>query len=313
MKIVLTGASGFVGSHLLKALTKRGHEIVAIGYHHQAAEQEKNAVRYILNLLDAEGIHTCLAKEKPDGIIHLAAQSNVSLSWKQINYTNELNINGTVNLLEAVAKICPRVKILNIGSSEEYGLTAKTERVLKETMPCAPQNPYAISKYCAGQLALQLGKKYGINLVHVRPFNHFGPGQKKGFVVSDFASQIAEIEAKKKEPIVKVGNLAAYRDFCFIEDIVEAYIRIMEERTENGIYNIASNRARKVEDILRELMKNSKEKIQIMQDTNKIRPLEIPYYIGSSEKLKEKTGWEVQSEFQEGLIKTLEWWRKKTG
>ena len=244
MKILITGAGGFVGKHLIERLQKNHHDLAALGLGCDTeAFAQKNIPLYAADILDEEAVQRCMDREKPDAVIHLAAISNVPLSWEKTGLTAEVNVKGTINVFLAFAHANPKGTFVNIGSSDEYGLTAKKGVPLTEDMPCQPQNPYAISKLCAEQMVLQLGEKYGVKVISTRSFNHFGPGQAKGFVVSDFASQIAEIERGEREPVMKVGDLSAWRDFSYVGDVVDAYARLLEKDAPAGVYNVCSGQA----------------------------------------------------------------------
>jgi len=311
MKILVTGAGGFVGEYLVRELMSRKHDIVAIGLHTSAFLKKNNIPMYKANILDFEAIKLCLKKERPDGIIHLAAQSNVQASWDKPTLTVDVNVNGTINVLKAIAEVYPQTRFLNIGSSDEYGITAKVGKPLTEDMVCLPQNPYSISKLCAEQMVLQLGKKYNVNVIHVRPFNHFGPGQQIGFVISDFSSQIANIEKGKIEPVLRVGDLSSCRDFTFVKDVVRAYVLLIESNRAVGVYNICSGKAQSIEGILQKLVGLSNLNIQIKKDEKKFRPVEVPFFVGCTDKLKSVINWQIEDDFETNLAKTLVWWRKQ--
>lgn len=292
MKILITGAGGFVGKHLIKRLQDNHHELIALGLGcDKEAFIQKNIPLYEADILDEAAVRQCMEKEKPDAVIHLAAISNVPLSWEKPGLTAEVNVKGTINVFLAFAHANPKGVFLNIGSSDEYGLTAKQGIPLTEDMPCQPQNPYAISKLCAEQMVLQLGKKHGVTVISTRSFNHFGPGQAKGFVVSDFASQIAEIERGEREPVIRTGNLSAVRDFTYVADVVDAYALLLEKDAPGGVYNICSGKAVKIQEILDTLLSLAKTKIQAETDATKLRPVDVPFFVGNGEKIRKATGW----------------------
>jgi len=310
MKVLVTGAGGFVGEYLVRLLLEHKHQVVAMGVGNGEFLTVLKVPMYEVNILDYDAVLSCMKQEKPDAVVHLAAISNVPLSWNEPGLTIDVNIHGTVNVLEALTVVNPKAKFLNIGSSDEYGLAAKLGVPLTEDVLCQPQNPYAISKYCAEQMVLQLGKKNHMKVVHTRSFNHFGPGQAKGFVTSDFASQIAEIEKGIRRPIIKVGDLGAYRDFSFVSDVVTAYAALIECDVENGVYNICSGQARKVEEILETLVSLAKVKIDIEIDPEKFRPNDVPFFVGTCDKLKKATKWDSKYDFHKGLYEVLAYWRK---
>ncbi|MGG4000402.1 GDP-mannose 4,6-dehydratase [Anoxybacillus kestanbolensis] len=311
MKVLVTGASGFVGKHLINELKNRNYDIYAAV--REFTDSLPNYVKQVkFNLENIGSLNEFLSSEQPHAIVHLAAISKVTDSWEAPVETFKINTIGTVSLVQSVINYSPKTKILSIGSSEEYGLTAYYNEIVSEFMPCNPQNPYAMSKFVAGNVAIQLAHKHGIKLIHVRPFNHFGPGQDIGFVISDFCSQIAKIEANRQEAVIKVGNLDAERDFTDVRDVVRAYAMLLEkEFIKNGIYNVSSGKPRKISDILNTLLSNSTKKIEVVIDKKKFRPIEIQRFVGDSSKIYQEVGWKPLYNIDESLRETLEWWRKK--
>ncbi|WP_152397012.1 GDP-mannose 4,6-dehydratase [Paenibacillus guangzhouensis] len=311
MRIIVTGANGFVGKHLIHALVKRQHEVVA-GTRRTEVSFHTPIPHCYMNLLEPDTIAEALRKFKPEAIIHLAGQTLVASSWNDPAHTVQTNVMGVIHLLQAVRQTVPRAKIVTVGSSEEYGRISEQGVPLTEDSPCLPQNPYAVSKYTAGQLALQIAKQGHLRLVHARPFNHFGPEQQTGFVVSDFISQVVEMEQGRISPIVTVGDITVQRDFLYIDDIISAYVGLIEEEVPNGIYNIASGMARRIEDILLFLSSQSMVKFEVMQDPSKYRISNVPFFVGSAEKLRTVTNWTPRTPFYHGLQQTLNWWREKS-
>ena len=305
MKVLVTGAGGFVGEYLVKLLRAHNHDIVAIGINNGTFLKELSIPTHVVNILDYPVLRETMQNVVPDAVIHLAAVSNVPISWNKPGLTIDVNIHGTVNVLQALYEVNPKAKFLNIGSSDEYGLTAKCGKPLTEDMPCQPQNPYSISKYCTEQMVLQLGKKYGMNVISTRSFNHFGPGQAKGFVVSDFASQIKAIEAGEQEPVIRVGDLSAARDFSFVSDVVEAYVSLIEKDVESGVYNVCSGKAMTVQEILAMMLHLSSKEIKVEIDEGKFRPSEVPFFVGCADKLSNATGWKVSTDIIDGLKNIL--------
>lgn len=310
MKVLVTGATGFVGNHLIHELLKKNHEVFAGTRNFY--KSDSNEVKFLaLNIENKDEVRNALLTSKPDAIIHLAAQSNVPYAWENPVSTVNTNILGTLNLVTLVSQITPNTKIISVGSSEEYGISAKVYESLDEQVECLPQNPYASSKLSAGQIALQLSKKHDIKLIHTRPFNHFGSGQRKGFAISDFASQIAEIEAGLREPKIYVGNLSTFRDFTDVRDVAKAYVMLMESNIDNGIFNISSGKARQLLNILNQLIEMSHKNIEISVDTNKFRPSEVNKFVGDSTKIKNAVGWSILHNFEDSLKDTLNWWRSQ--
>lgn len=309
MKVLITGAGGFVGSYLIDCLREHGHEPVALGIGGEEKLAAKNLHVYAVNILDEEGMAKALQKEQPDAVIHLAAISNVPKSWEIPETTAEVNICGTIKLVKAMATATPNAKLLVVGSSDEYGLTAKAGVPLTEDMPCQPQNPYSISKYCAEQMALQLGKKYGLKVICTRSFNHFGPGQAKGFVISDFASQIAAIERGEQEPVIKVGDLSASRDFTYVTDVVKAYVKLVESDKAEGVFNVCSGMSVAIAEVLEKMKSLSQKNIAIIKDKTRFRPAEVEKFLGNAERLNQCIEWKPQTDMDELLKETLNFYR----
>lgn len=310
MRVLVTGAGGFVGKHLVSRLVNKGHQVFA-GLRQGEGRFDSPVSTVFLDLVDASKIDKIVEAVKPDGLIHLAAQSMVKIAWQDPANTLLINTVGTINLINSVKLHAPNAKIITVGSSEEYGVTAKKGEPLTEEDACFPQNPYATSKLAMGQVVLQLAKKDQLNIIHVRPFNHFGPGQQEGFVVSDFASQISRIENDLLPPVMKVGDLSAKRDFTDVRDVIEAYVHLLEKPVESGVYNVCSGFPQAISDILNMLLQKANLPIEVQIDSERFRPSEVPVFIGSSDKIRQATGWRPKRNFEESLFETLEWWRKQ--
>lgn len=313
MKVLVTGASGFVGRYLVKELLSKGHEVIFLGLTNGNAISDINVKNYEIDILRNEDVLNVFNAVRPEAVIHLAAQSNVPKSWLAPALTSQVNITGTINVLEAFNKYGNGNKFINIGSGDEYGMTARNNALLTEDMVCLPQNPYAITKYCSEQMVLKLGVKYQMDVVTTRSFNHFGPYQDKGFVVSDFASQIAEIKKGLKEPVIYVGDTSASRDFLYVEDVVNAYVALLENKVASGVYNVSSGIAISISEILNTLLKLSNEDIEIKIDGSRFRPVDVNSFAGCNEKLRKSTGWSYKDNFANDLEKTLNYWVNKIG
>ncbi|WP_314591423.1 GDP-mannose 4,6-dehydratase [Paenibacillus terrigena] len=310
MRILVTGASGFVGRRLIRALVERDHEVLA-GVHRTEVTFDAPVICHYMNVLEPDTLVEVLRQFKPACIVHLAGQTLVEPSWSNPVHTVQTNVIGTMNVIDSVCHAAQQAKIMSIGSSEEYGISALMGVPLTEDSPCLPQNPYAVSKFTAGQLALQMAQKNQLELVHVRPFNHFGPEQRPGFVISDFISQIVAIEQNRCAPFVKVGDITVQRDFLFIDDVIHAYIQLLEHEVPNGIYNVCSGVSRKIEDILSYLILQSKVTFEVKRDANKLRTSNVPIFVGCADKIHAATDWTPSIPFHEGLLQTLDWWRVK--
>lgn len=307
MRILVTGFDGFVGNYLTNELLGRNHDIFGTSRY---PVLKSDFPVFEADILDEDKINDVMKKIKPETVIHLAAQSMIPRSWEDPKETYLVNTIGTTNLIRSISRFSPDTKLINIGSSEEYGITAKQGIGLREEMPCSPQNPYALSKYSAGILAMQLAQRNNLRIVHVRAFNHFGPGQKKGFVISDFASQVSKIEISNSQ-LIYVGNLDVVRDFTDVRDVVKAYALLSEKNVENGIYNVCSSKSTSVKDILNELVGLSNANISVEIDQAKFRPAEVPFFVGDNSKLTAATGWKPELSLSESLEDTLNYWRNR--
>ena len=297
MRVLVTGAAGFVGRHLQPKLLRQGWEVLAAGHD-------------VMDITDASSIRCVVRDFRPDAVVHLAAQSRVGASWELPVQTAEVNILGSIKLYTEFAQQNPRGRFLYIGSSDVYGITAKKENLLTEDMPCVPQNPYSISKLAAEQMLTQMAHKYQTTVICTRSFNHYGPGQDCGFVVSDFASQLAAIKLGYREPIISVGNLSAEREFLYVEDVADAYIMLLSQDTAEGIYNVSAGKAVGIEQILAELMRIAQTDVEIVVDEKKLRPVDVKSFCGSNARLAE-LGWQPQTLLQDGLEKTFEYWIRR--
>ena len=306
MKALITGVDGFVGKYLSEYLLKQKYEV----YGTTISEKYKNEKIkiYKMNLLDEKEVNKVIKMIKPDKIFHLAGQSAVGLSWEKPVLTVNINVNGTLNLLEAVRNYSKDSKILIIGSSDQYGPIKPEECPIKEGKVQNPQSPYGVSKKAQEEMCKLYVNAYHTNIIMVRAFNHIGAGQSTNFVVADFASKIAQIE-KGSEPVLKVGNLESFRDFTDVRDIVRGYSLLLEKGKIGEIYNIGSGKEVKVSEILKKLVSMSKKEIKIEIDPNKFRPVDVPLVVCDNSKIKKDTGWETEFLINDTLEEVLEYWR----
>lgn len=306
MKALITGVDGFVGKYLSEYLLKQKYEV----YGTTISEKYKNEKIkiYKMNLLDEKEINKVIKMIKPDKIFHLAGQSAVGLSWEKPVLTVNINVNGTLNLLEAVRNYSKDSKILIVGSSDQYGPIKPEECPIKESKIQNPQSPYGVSKKAQEEMCKLYVNAYHTNIIMVRAFNHIGAGQSTNFVVADFASKIAQIE-KGSEPVLKVGNLESFRDFTDVRDIVRGYSLLLEKGKIGEIYNIGSGKEVKVSEILKKLVSMSKKEIKIEIDPNKFRPVDVPLVVCDNSKIKKDTGWETEFLINDTLEEVLEYWR----
>lgn len=317
MRVLITGITGFVGSHLAEyCLGLPNVEVFGTVLSHHLGDELKRIERikdkiklFECDLTNRVGVARVLEQVKPDKIFHLAAQAFVPSSWQSPEHTLYNNIICELNIFEVVRelKIDPVIHIA--GSSEEYGLVFENELPIRETNPLRPLSPYAVSKITQDMLACQYHKSYGLRTVVTRAFNHEGPRRGKQYVTSAFASQLAAIEAKHADPVMRVGNLDAIRDFSDVRDIVRAYWLATEKCKYGEPYNIGSGQGYKIEGVLSSLISFSGVKVQVMQDPNLMRPSDVPVLICDSGKFREATGWRPEINFETTLKDTLNYWR----
>ncbi|MDI6721186.1 MAG: GDP-mannose 4,6-dehydratase [Candidatus Aenigmarchaeota archaeon] len=314
MRALITGISGFVGSHLAEHLLSKNYEVYgSIRWRSRLdnIEHIKNKITLIeTDIRDAHSVDRLIRDTEPDVIFHLAAQSFVPASWNAPQDTIYTNVIGTVNLLESIrtSKIDPRIHIA--GSSEEYGLVLPDEVPIKEANPLRPLSPYGVSKVAEDMLGYQYFKSYSLKIIITRAFNHSGPRRGDVFVESNFAKQIAEIE-KGANPVIHVGNLNAQRDFSDVRDIIRAYLLSLEKCKFGEVYNICSEKTVKICDMLNILLSKTESDIEVRTDPSRLRPSDVEILLGDCEKFRKQTGWRPEIPFEKTVEDLLNYWRQK--
>ncbi len=314
-KALITGITGFVGSHMAEYLLKQGLEVHGILRWRSKMENiqdiKKDLILHEADLLDAHSLYTIIEKIKPDYIFHLAAQSFVKSSWASPANTIEINMVGSCNLFEAVKKTGIDTIIQIACSSEEYGLVYPEETPMKETNPLRPLSPYAVSKLGMDYLGYQYFASYGLKVIRTRGFNHTGPRRGDVFAESTFAKQIAEIEKGIKEPIVYVGNLEAQRDYTDVRDMVAGYYLAVTKCTPGEVYNICQGKTWKIKWVLDYLLSQSKVKIEVKEDPERMRPSDVEILLGDNSKFVKETGWKPEIAIEQTLTDLLNYWRER--
>ncbi len=313
-KVLIVGAAGFVGSYLAAALQNEfGMDVAMTKLPHEKLTGMDGMAVYDLNILNKEDVVELLMSVRPDYIIHLAAQSSVSVAWKNPGLTVDVNIKGSLNVMDAVRELYYKPKVLLIGSGEEYGHIRPGETPIKEDNNLRPGNIYAATKACQNMIGSIYAKAYDMHLMMVRAFNHIGPNQAPLFVVADFCKQVAEIEKGLREPVMYVGNLAAKRDFTDVRDVVRAYGLLIQKGEAGETYNVGSGHAVAISEILDMIIANSSCDIKVEVDPNKLRPVDVPIIEADTTKLKQTTGWEQRISLEQTIRETLEYWRERVG
>lgn len=310
-KAMIIGAAGFVGGYLIDHLKDEiKWKIYGTKLNTEKIEREDIEI-YNLDILNKEEIIKLFENIRPDYIFNLAAQSSVSLSWKNPLLTVDINIKGTINILDTVREIDKyNPRIMLIGSSEEYGNVKEDEIPVKEENNLRPGNIYAVTKVCQNMIGKIYTDAYGMEIVNVRAFNHIGPKQAPIFVVADFCKQVSEIEKGLREPIIYTGNLEAKRDFTDVRDIVRAYSALALNGKKGETYNVGSGKAVSIKEILDIILKNSTKNIEIRKDEKRYRPIDIPIIEADIEKLRKVIDWKPKILLKESIKEILDYWRK---
>lgn len=308
-KALLFGSNGFMGGYLAAELA--AHDYIVIGSDRGAASSA-HACRayYACDLLDGEAVARIVADADPDVIVNLAAISSVGLSWRAPKDTVEVNVVGTLNVLDAACALPRSTRVLLIGSSEEY---TPSNDPLSEDAPTDATNPYGISKIAQERFAQLYALRDGLEIVMTRSFNHTGPGQAPTFVIPSWCDQIAQIEAAGGPGELVVGNLDVRRDFSDVRDIAAAYRLLIERGRSGEVYNVGSGRACSLHDILDVLVSHAKQPIDVRVDPALCRPTDTSVICCDGRKMEEAIGWRPQKTLEQTLLDTLESFREKRG
>lgn len=314
MRVLVTGAAGFVGFHLAQALKRAcGGDAEIIATSKTAGNHPAYGGIAALDVQNTAAVVKEIKKQAPTHIIHLAgiaapsaANANPCLAWK-------VHVGSALNLCDAILRHAPACRLIHVGTGLVYGATARSGQPLDEDALLAPTDSYAASK-AAADLALGAMSQQGLKCIRLRPFNHSGPGQSDAFVIPAFARQIAAIEAGVTSPRLLVGNLDAERDFLDVRDVVDAYalaaLRV-DEILPGTILNIASGTPRRIGDILETLLSLAKVKIKVVSDPARMRPSDLRRIVGSAERARRVLGWSPQYDFNDMIAAILDDWRTR--
>jgi len=315
-RVLITGITGFAGSHLADHVLAEHPGVEVFGTYRWRSRREniehlEGRIRLLeCDLGDVTAMRSALAAAKPDAIFHLAAQSFVPTSWVAPAETFHVNVIGQIHLFEAIRLLGLDPVVQIACSSEEYGLVHKDETPISESNPLRPLSPYAVSKVSQDFLAYQYFKSYGLRAVRTRGFNHEGPRRGEVFVMSNFARQIAAIEAGAQEPVIRVGNLDSVRDFTDVRDMVRAYWLAATRGEPGEVYNIASGSGITIRAMLDRLIAMSRATLRVEPDPARMRPSDVEVLLGDSSKFRAATGWEPRIPLETTLADTLDYWRE---
>lgn len=317
MKILITGITGFAGSHLASYLRSQdGMEVAGLDL--RAPDDE------FLGLFSGEppAVHCCdladegplaeiIGQEAPDAVVHLAARAQVAGAWQEAPGILETNIISTQVLMQTLHEKAPEARLLLISSSEVYGKVDQGRLPADESSALKPNNPYSVSKVAQEFVALQYHEAFGTRVVIARPFNHVGPRQVGNFVVPAFARQIAEMESGLREPVMRVGNLESQRDFTDVRDVVRAYHLLLTDGQAGEAYNIASGVTHPISEILGKLIELSTVKPVVDNIPELMRPSDTPVVVGDAGKLKGLGDWQPVIPLEKSLEDALDYWREQ--
>jgi GDP-4-dehydro-6-deoxy-D-mannose reductase len=315
MRVLITGVSGFVGRHLSEYLLANHPGLELHGMQRWRSETQGSpapgpAVRIVGgDLLDAPSLLRALQASRPDAIFHLAASSSVASSWDAPSEMLQVNILGTLHLLEAVRQLDLDAPVVLACSAEAYGLVGEDELPIREEQPFRPVSPYAVSKAAVDLLGFQYFQAFRLRTLRMRFFNHCGPRQSHRFVISSLARQIAEIEAGLRPPRVQVGSLEVRRDFVDVRDAVRAYWLAATLGEAGQAYNVASGQAHSIREILDRMLALSDAVVEVAFDPTRVRPADVQVLTGDASRFCAATGWRPEIPFERTLADTLEYWR----
>jgi GDP-4-dehydro-6-deoxy-D-mannose reductase len=292
MRALVTGADGFVGRYLVALLAAAGDDVVESA----------------TDITERKSLIGAFGHASPDVVYHLAAQADVGGSWDNPIETYRVNVEGTVNVLDA-ARLAGAERVLAVTSADIYGPVHESDLPLDEDQPLRPVSPYAASKAAAEMACAQAGFGYGLDVLRVRAFNHLGPGQSDRFVASAIASRIAHNELSG-DSVVRVGNLGARRDFTDVRDVVKAYRMLMVDGQAGEIYHVCTGVDHPVSELADTLVSLATTPMQLEPDTTLLRPVDLPVLCGDGGKLRETTGWAPEIPIEQTLDDLLQYWRK---
>lgn len=310
MRVLVTGAGGFVGPYLVRALAAHGHEVHGLV---RPADVTRLAAlpmaTHTGDLLDAPALGALVGRIVPEAICHLAALSLVPEAERDPAAAYRVNVDGTLAVLGALRDRAPKARLLFVGSGDSYGAVLSDELPIDEDVPLRPLSVYGASKAAADLTAAQWGRAYGLDVVRARPFNHTGPGQRPTFVSPALAKQIAAIEAGRQPPALRIGNLDPVRDLSDVRDVAAGYAALLERGMSGHVYNLCSGIGRSIREVVEVFRALARVPIEVVQDPALVRPVEVPRVVGSAERATADTAWRPTIPFEQTANDLLEWWR----
>jgi GDP-4-dehydro-6-deoxy-D-mannose reductase len=313
VRALITGVGGFVGRHLLGHLLEEGDQVFGLGRRGDLGGLPGGVTAFPVDLAYQAQVEAAVREAQPEVVYHLAAQSSPRESLEDPWATLSNNLQGQMNLLEAVRKLEPRPRVLVVGSSDEYGDVRPEDVPTNETAPLRPTTPYAVSKVGQDMMGYQYFAQHHLPVVRVRPFNHTGPGHDARFVIPSIARQLAQIEAGEREAVLHVGNLDVQRDFTDARDMVRAY-RLAAVRGEAGeVYNLGRGEAIRIGAIVDTLVADCRVPVRVLVDPTLLRRVDLPRQQADISKFTQLCGWQPRIAWQTTLQDTLQYWRQRVG
>jgi GDP-4-dehydro-6-deoxy-D-mannose reductase len=315
MRLLITGITGFVGSHMAEYALAQGAQVFGSARWRSRSENIEHLRGKVemvdCDLRDVASVRRLLTTANPTHVIHLAAQSFVGSSWHTPGETLANNTACQVNLLETIREVKNPPRFLVIGTSEEYGLVHPDEVPIRETNQLRPLSPYAVSKVAQDLMGFQYFQSYGLPIIRARAFNHEGPRRGDVFVTSNFAKQVAEVEAGLRKPVIFVGDLKPRRDYSDVRDIVRGYWTLLERGEAGEVYNLCSGRSWTIQQVLDFYLRESRVRdISVETDPARMRPSDVMILEGDPSRIA-KLGWKVEIPFEQTLGDLLAYWRQR--
>lgn len=316
--ILITGVSGFVGKYFLEHLDTYECGYNVLGIDVVCPNETKDVFNNIevhyknINLLNIDDIKSILKLFRPDYILHLASYSSVAFSWQNPELSFRNNTNIFLNLIEAIRLNGINIRLLSVGSSEEYGKVEQDNLPLKETSPLNPISPYAVARVAQEMLAKIYVNNYDLDIVMTRSFNHIGPRQNEIFAISSFAKQMAMIKKMGNDMgTIVTGDVELIRDYVDVRDVVCAYYLLLKMGEKGEIYNICSERGQTIKNIIKIMSEIANLSIKIEVNRKLFRPDDNKVIIGSYEKIKKATSWNPSIPLNKTLEDVISYWEKK--
>ena len=312
MRLLITGATGFAGRHLTSYCADQGHEVHALVRPGREGAVVPAATAHAADLRDGRGLARLVEGLAPDAVAHLAGASSVGSSFGDPLGTWEVNLGGTLAVLEALREAAPETRVLVVSSGEIHGRVPLEDLPVGPDTPLRPLSPYGASKGAADLAAAQYRAAYGLPALRVRAFNHVGPGQGPRFVLPNVARQIAQAEHDGRDAVeVRVGNVDTRRDFTDVRDMVRAYLLVIERGDPDAVYLACSGRSRPVRELIEGLAGLARIPVTFASDAGLRRAGEQPDLYGSPARLRDDTGWTPEIPIETTLADTLDWWRER--